>query len=118
MLARICEKAADIIALSYRKFLLPSILPLIQKMLPPEQRSYAKILKVMDIPSDPGSVVMGRLQSVFGMRPLLLKLLKTYKPQDLNMPTLLEVLDSLKGQGVADIDIENFLKTAPSQWKD
>lgn len=34
------------------------------------------------------------------------------------MPTLLEVLDSLKGQGVADIDIENFLKTTPSQWKE
>jgi hypothetical protein len=34
------------------------------------------------------------------------------------MPTLLEVLDSLKGEGVSDIGIEDHLKTAPSEWKD
>jgi hypothetical protein len=93
----ICEKAADTIALNYPKFLMPSILPLIKKMVPPEQRSYAEIMSVMDITSDPGTAVMERLQSIFKMRPMLFKHLKKYKPQDLNMPTLLEVLDSLKG---------------------
>jgi hypothetical protein len=33
-------------------------------------------------------------------------LLQKYEPRDINLPTLLEVLDSLKSNGVADVDIE------------
>jgi hypothetical protein len=31
---------------------------------------------------------------------------------------LLQVLDSQKGKGVADIDVEAFFKVPASQWKD
>jgi hypothetical protein len=34
----------------------------------------------MDILSDPGSIVMERLQSIFKVKPLLFQFLKKYKP--------------------------------------
>jgi hypothetical protein len=36
-------------------------------------------------------------------------MLKTHKPEKINLPTLLEVMDAIKGNGVADTDIESYL---------
>ena len=71
----------------------------------------------MDIPSDPGLILLNRLHNILTSRPFLIKMLKKYRPQHINMPTLLEILDTLKSNGVADIDIESYLLTPATQWK-
>src|SRR6185437_3164949 len=51
-------------------------------------------------------------------RPLLIKLLKKYRPANINMPTLLEVLDTQKGKGVSDIEVDKFLSAPATTWKE
>ena len=45
-------------------------------------------------------------------------MLQNHRPKNINLPTLLEVLDTLKSEGVADIDIESYLMTPATQWKE
>jgi hypothetical protein len=93
-------------------------MPFIKKMLPTIQISYAIILQLMHIPNDPGLLLLTRLQNIFIERPSLMLILKQYRPEDINLPTLLEVLDTLKAPGVADIDIKKYLKSPATEWKD
>jgi hypothetical protein len=53
----------------------------------------------MHITSDPGKLILERLQAILSERPLFTKLLLKYPPVNLNLPALLEVLESLKGEG-------------------
>ena len=71
---------------------------------------FATIMKVMDVPSDPGFDFLSRLKKILIEKPSLGMMLKSYPPQDINFSTLVEVLDTLKAPGVADIDIKNYLK--------
>jgi hypothetical protein len=71
------------------------------------------VLALMHIPNDPDPLLLKRMQNIFVEKPILLELLQKYEPKDINLPTLLEVLDSLKSNGVADVDIESYLE-APS----
>jgi hypothetical protein len=72
----------------------------------------------MHIPSDPGNLLLNRLQSILCERPFLLEQLKIYRPENINLSTLLEVLDFLKGDGVAEVDIDSHLKAPSIEWKD
>ena len=74
-------------------------------MLPQTQKSYAIVLGALDIPNDPGLELLIRLQTIFINRPLLMEVLKTNFPKNINLQTLLEVLDSIKGAGFPDIEI-------------
>ena len=60
----------------------------------------------MHIPNDLDPLLLKRMQNIFVEKPILLELLQKYEPKDINLPSLLEVLDSLKSNGVADVDIE------------
>jgi hypothetical protein len=39
-----------------------------------------------------------------------MKMLALYKPKDINLPTLLELLDHLNGAGIAEKDIEAYMQ--------
>jgi hypothetical protein len=60
----------------------------------------------MDMPGDPGQLNLARLQTILSGRPSLINLLKTHQPTDINLSTLLEVLDQLKSGTVSDSDIK------------
>ena len=83
-------------------------------MLPPAQYTYAKVLALMHIPNDPDPLLLKRMQNIFLEKPILLELLQKYVPKDINLSTLLEVLDSLKSNGVAEVDIESYLEAPPT----
>ena len=87
-------------------------------MLPVTQANYAKIIQKMHFSANPEMEALQRLQSICDGRPSLLMLLKKYPPINMNLVTLIEVLDALRGPGVADSDIESFLSNHPIKWKE
>jgi hypothetical protein len=60
----------------------------------------------MDMPGDPGQLNLARLQTILSGRPSFINLLKIHQPTDINLSTLLEVLDQLKSGTVSDSDIK------------
>jgi len=113
----ICEAAAEVIITNYHNFFLPNVFSLIHKMLPVTQANYAKIIQQMHFPANPGMEALQRLQSICSGRPSLLMMLKQYPPININLATLIEVLDTLRGPGVADSDIKTFLSNPSTNWK-
>ena len=72
----------------------------------------------MHIPSNPDTNLLTRLQKILIEKPSLIAILKKYPPIDINLQTLLEVLDTLKAPGVSDIVIKNYLKSPATNWKE
>jgi hypothetical protein len=114
----ICENATHTIIDTHKNFFFPSVIPFFKKLLPTTQVAFATIMKFMDIPSDPGFNYLSRLKKILIEKPSLGIMLKTYPPKDINFPALLEVLDTLKAPGVAEVDIKNYLKAPATQWKE
>jgi hypothetical protein len=68
------------------------------------------------MPSDPGHHMLARLQTILNEKPLLMSLLRENPPIDINLATLLEVLDTLKEPGVSDSNIKAFLSRPALEW--
>jgi hypothetical protein len=80
--------------------------------------NYSTVLESMDIPNGVSSVLLENLQSILVDRPLLMEVLKSNLPKDINLQTLLEVLESISGKAVSDVEIREFLATPSKSWKD
>ena len=72
----------------------------------------------MDIPNGVSSALLDKLHAILVDRPLLMEVLKLNLPNDINLQTLLEVLESINGRGVSDVEIREFLAHPSKSWKD
>jgi hypothetical protein len=72
----------------------------------------------MDIPDDPSLILLERFQAILIDRPLIMEVLKSNLPEHINLQVLLEVLESVNGKGVSDIEIRDFFTNPSKGWKD
>ena len=63
----------------------------------------------MDILNGVGLVLLEKLHAILNDRPLLMEVLKLNLPKDINLRTLLKVLESISGKAVSDVEIREFL---------
>ena len=76
------------------------------------------MLESMDIPREISPDLLDRLLAILVDRPLIMEVLKKNLPKDINLQTLLEVLESINGIAISDIEIREFLANPSKSWKD
>ena len=62
----------------------------------------------MDIPREISPDLLDRLLAILVDRPLIMEVLKKNLPKDINLQTLLEVLESINGIAISDFEIREF----------
>ena len=81
------------------------------------QEDCSNILQYVHIPSDPGEKLLKRLRNVFKEKHILKTQLLVYKPRNINLSALVDVLGTLKTPGTSDEHIKKFLSTDAVTWK-
>ena len=81
------------------------------------QEEYSIILQLLHVPSDPDDELLKRLVNVFKEKHILKTQLLIYKPRNINLSALVDVLETLKTLGTSDEHIKKFLATDAVTWK-
>jgi hypothetical protein len=72
----------------------------------------------MDIHNGVSSALLEKFQAILVDRPLIMEVLKSNLPKNINLQTLLEVLESINGKAIPDVEIREFLAKPSKGWKD
>ena len=72
----------------------------------------------MDIRNGVILALLEKLQAILSDRPLIIEVLKSNLPKNINLQTLLEILESINGKAIPDVEIREFLTKPSKGWKD